>query len=197
MMRQKSKNPFLLLLIISVAGLQPPAVAQHRRWREIRGKPLVEFDWNCASTSAYPSVKLNRIVQTAMKQKDFVGAGTWGDRAFVFDLNGDRKAEYFVPLDCGGTGNCTWGIFSLNPARLLGFVSGQSIYVHRRAGRYPDIITYTHMSASEGILATYSFRKRVYVWLGDEYPTSVGLIPGNNIPVFLKKARAACEKLGY
>jgi hypothetical protein len=125
-----------------------------------------------------------------------VGAATWGDRAFVFDLNGDRRPEYFIPLDCGATGNCTWGVFSLNPVRRLGLLGGQYIYVHRHAHRYPILITYTHMSASEGVIATYRFHRNQYVWLGDEYPTQVGMFSGNDIPAFLKKARAGCEKLG-
>jgi hypothetical protein len=133
-----------------------------------------------------------------MKRERFAGAGTWGDRAFVFDLNGDRKPEYFVPLDCGGTGNCTWGVFGSNPTRILGLLGGQYIYVHKRAGQWPKMITYGHMSAAEGVLATYGFRKRKYVWLGDEYSTDArGGRFGNNVPRFLGKARAGCKNLGY
>src|SRR5262249_12136836 len=32
----------------------PPVIAQNKFWREIKGKPLVKFDGNCASTSTYP-----------------------------------------------------------------------------------------------------------------------------------------------
>ena len=193
----KKRNNLLPVIALLLVGCIYPAIAQNRRWREIRRTPLVQFDWNCSSPAAYPASSLNRIVRSTMKRKDFSGAGAWGDRAFVFDLNSDGKPEYFVPLGCGATGNCTWGVFSRKPARLLGLLGGQYIYVHKCGGRYPDLITYTHMSASEGILATYSFRKSSYVWLGGEYPTSVGMFPGNDIPGFLKKARAACEKLGY
>jgi hypothetical protein len=198
MMSRESKRLLNAILLLSLTVLHAPAVAQNRWWRDVRGKPLVEFDWNCAAPSAYPGVKLDRIVKATMKLEDFVGAGTWGDRAFVFDLDRDRKPEYFVPLDCGATGNCTWGVFALNPTRLMGLLGGQFIYAHSRKGRYPTIITYTHMSAAEGILATYRFRKGRYVWLGDEYPTDVrGGIYGNKVPEFLDKARAACGKLGY
>lgn len=186
--------PFTVLLL--VAGLPSSAVAQSRKWREIKGKPVVEFDWNCALPSAYPGAKLDRVVRAALKRED-VGIKTWADRAFVFDLNGDRQPEYFVPLICGATGNCSWGVFALNPARLLGVLGGEYIYVYKRAGRYPDIITYTHMSVSEGILATYSFRKRSYAWLDDEYPIDVrGGIYGNKMPKFLDKARLGCKSLG-
>jgi len=141
--------------------------------------------------SAYPSAKLNKVVLAALQREDW--GVTWADRAFPFDLNGDGKPEYFVPLGCGGTGNCSWGVFALSPARILGVLGGKFIYVHKRAGHWTDIITYTHMSASEGILATYSFRKKRYVWLGDKYPTNVDTtLTENDIPKFLKKARGGC-----
>jgi hypothetical protein len=203
MMRTKLKKLVPIILLLLTAGLNSSAIAQNRIWSEIKGKPLVQFDWNCASPSVHLGTRLSRIVKATMEKKKFVGAGTWGDRAFIFDLNGDEKLEYFVPLDCGGTGNCTWGVFALNPARLLGLAGGQYIYVHERAGRYPDLITYTHMSAAEGLLATYSFRKKGYVWLGDDYPIGpadrtleIQDVSGNRMPRFLGKARAGCGKLG-
>lgn len=187
----------LIVLVVIAFSLSAGAAAQSRRWREIREKPLVKFDWNCASPAAYPKARLDRIVRATMKRQGFAGVRTPGDRAFIFDLNGDRKPEYFVPLECGATGNCTWGVFGLNPARSLGLVGGQYIYLHVRAGWWPDIITYGHFSASEGHLGTYSFRKRGYAWLGDSYRTEVrGGIYGNKIPSFLERARAACENIG-
>ncbi len=195
---RKSHILLTILVFLTATTGYSPAQVQNRRWRTIKGKPLVVFDWNCSLPSAYPGKALNRIVQATLKQEGFSGVGTWGDRAFVFDLNRDHKPEYFVPLDCGATGNCTWGVFTLKPLKLLGLIGGQYIYVHKRSGRYPDILTYTHMSASEGIISTFSFRKKKYVWLGDEYPTEVrGGIYGNPIPGFLKKARHGCKTLGY
>lgn len=185
------------ILLLIVAGLLVPTVAQNRRWREIRGKRLVKFDWNCASPAAYPKARLERIVSATMKREGFAGGGTYADRAFVFDLNGDRKPEYFVPLICGGTGNCEWGVFGLNPVRGLGFVNGQYIYVHERSGRWPDILIYGHFTVSEGVVSTYSFRKGRYASMGDAYPTEVrGGIYGNRLPGFLSRARAACENIG-
>ena len=191
----QSRTSFLIAAFV-VMSLEFTVVAQSKHWSEIKGKPLVKFDWNCASPSAYPQTKLNRVVKAALR-RHAVGGKTWADRALVFDLNADRKPEYFIPLICGATGNCTWGVFALGPPRLLGIVGGQYVYVHKRAGRWPHLISYTHMSASEGILATYRFRKTQYRWSGDEYPTDVrGGIFGNKVPKFLDKARAACESLG-
>jgi hypothetical protein len=197
-MNKKTNRLLAAIFLLTLTGLHESAAAQGRKWRDVMGTSLVQFDWNCASPLKYPSAKLNRIVKAKMKEEDFVGAGSWGDRAFVFDLDGDRKTEYFVPLDCGATGNCTWGVFALSPMKFMGLLGGQFIYVQRVKGRYPTIITYTHMSAAEGILATYNFRKGRYVWLGDEYPTDArGGIFGNKVPEFLNRARAACEKRGY
>jgi hypothetical protein len=94
------------------------------------------------------------VVQAALK-RDYAGVQAWADRAFAFDLDGDHRSEYFVPLVCGATGNCTWGVFALSPARFLGVVNGEYIYLHKRMGRYPDIVSYGHMSSAEGILSTY------------------------------------------
>src|SRR5918992_1373980 len=126
-MSMKRNKLLAAILLLMLTGSNAVAIAQSRKWREVRGKSLVEFDWNCASPSAYPGAKIDRVVKGTMKEKYFVGAGTWGDRAFVFDLNVDRKPEYFVPLDCGATGNCTWGVFALNPTKLMGFLGGQYI----------------------------------------------------------------------
>lgn len=186
-----------ILALTLVAGLQSPTFSQGRRWREAKSRPPLKFDWNCASPSAYPKARLGHVVRATAKRESIdVEAET--DRAFAFDLNGDRKPEYFVPLVCGATGNCDWGVFALNPARFLGIVNGQYIYVHRVAGRWPDVITYGHFSAAEGSLGTYVFSKGRYASLGDEYPTDVrGGIYGNKIPAFLDRARAACKEVGY
>jgi hypothetical protein len=196
-MHMRSGKLLAAILLLSVAGLHSPAISQSRKWREAKRKPLIKFDWNCASPSAYPKAKLERLVRDSVRRGN-IAVEAEADRAFVFDLNGDRKPEYFVPLVCGAVGNCDWGVYTLNPARFLGIVNGQYIYVHRRAGRWPDVITYGHFTAAEGDMGTYRFRKRQYAQLGDAYHTDVrGGIYGNKIPAFLDRARAACAEVGY
>jgi hypothetical protein len=192
MTKARSKTSLVSLFVMLVAGSILPAFAQNRNWRSVEGRPLVRFNWGCSSTDTFPSA-LKPIVRATMRGKGFEGFGTWGDRAFAFDLNADSKAEYFVPLDCGGSGNCTWGLFSATPARLLGIFVAQHFYVHQRQGLYPDLIVYIHASADEGILKTYRFRGKQYVWLGDKYDTTTGIPPGNDMPEFLKKARPGCK----
>jgi hypothetical protein len=171
-------------------------IAQERQWHEIQGKRLTEFDWNCASPSAYPHRRLDRVVQSARK-RHYAGVAEWADRVFAFDLNGDRRREYFVPLVCGATGNCTWGVFSAGPARLLGIIDGQYLYVFKGTHRWPDLITYTHLNSAEGTLTTYKFGTRHYVSLKGGYHTDVSGLNGKTMPRFLRQARAACEQLGY
>jgi hypothetical protein len=191
----------LLLIIASYFSV----IAQNRGWREIKGKSLVVFDFNCASTSAYPDRKLNRIVRAAVAALD-TGGLRYADRAFAFDLNDDRSPEYFVPLSCGATGNCDWAVFALNPARLLGTINGQYLYVYGSAARWPTLITYGHLSAVEGSLFTYRFRKTRYLQSGTGYPINYryGTFDleiqggsGHRMPRTLERARAGCRTLGY
>jgi hypothetical protein len=185
-----------------VAGLSFPVNAQTREWREVQGHRLVKFSWGCATTSAYPSTKLNRVVKGTMKREQFSGFGTWGDRAFAFDLNGDDRLEYFVPLDCGGTGNCYWGVYALNPTRELGLINGQYLYVHRLNGRWPNVITYGHVTAMEGSLTTYRFTNAHHYVSRSRYPINNGVdyleiqrTTGIEMPAFLKRAKLGCPSI--
>lgn len=189
--------------LILTVGYGSASNAQSRRWRSVRGRPLVKFDWNCASPSAYPEAKLGGLLRALLKRK-YPDRNAQADRAFAFDLNGDRRPEYFVPLVCGATGNCDWGVFALNPARLLGTISGQYVFVHTRPGRWPDVIIYGHLNAAEGTLGTYGFRRGRYVDLGDSYAIGdtnrgsefqQGAL--HDMPKFLDTARAGCEHLGW
>jgi hypothetical protein len=106
-MRKNIGKLMLAGLPLSIVGIHAPALSKSRRRREIRRKPLVQFDWNCASPSAYPKEKPERIVRASAKRES-IAVEAEADRAFAFDLNDDRRAEYFVPLVCGATGNCDW-----------------------------------------------------------------------------------------
>ena len=192
-----------LLIFLIATELIPQTNAQTPTWGNFRGKTMVKFDWSCSTPAAYPSAKLTRVVNLAMKQHGFGDFGSWGDRAFAFDLNGDHRLEFFVPLDCGGTGNCTWGLFALNPARQLGILVGQYLYVHQVDGQWPDLISYSHLSAVEGSLMAYHFSRRSYRSFGPRYPINQGSsdsdIQGdasNKMPAFLMTAKPGCESKG-
>lgn len=193
---------FLMFVLVAGFGLQTSA--QSSRWSDLEHARLVLLDWNCATPAAFPSARLNQIVKRVMKREGFEGFGSYGDRAFAFDLNGDQKPEYFVPLDCGAVGNCAWGVFATNPVRELGLIHAQYIYVHRSAGRWPDLATYAHMSAVEGVVNTYHFRGQHYREFAAPYPINRGEYAldiqggmGRKLPKFLETAKRGCKSVEY
>ena len=204
MTERRDVRRFVLAALILAAGFVSAADAQSRRWRSIRARPLVNFDANCATPSAYPKAKLGGAVRRLLKRKLTDRPDAKGDSAFAFDLNGDHRPEYFVPLFCGAVGNCDWGVFALNPARSLGIINGQYLFVHARRGRWPDIIVYGHITAAEGVLGTYAFKRGRYADLGDVYhvgdegrDSDVWNVPLRKVPSFLDKARAGCKDIEW
>lgn len=194
-MKPTKKRPVVCALLAIAFCL--PAVAQNRYWREIKKKALVKFDWNCASPATLPKASLSRHIEHALKG-EAATTQYYADRAFAYDLNRDGKPEYFVPLSCGGTGNCTFGLFRLNPTRFLGKINGEYVYLHARRGGWPDLITYGHFTAVEGDLFTYSFRRGRYQQLSNSLHTdSRGGIYGKKSPAFLDRARKGCKTVGY
>ena len=134
--------------------------AQSNR-RDVKSKIIMWADFDCMSFT-YPKTKLGRVVKLAIEQEGYSGAKVWGDRAFAFDLNGDRKPEYIIPLTCSVVGNCAWGIFSVNSTRLLGAVHGENVYIRQRVGKWSVLTVYIHNSGMDGFLDTYTFKNRRY-----------------------------------
>jgi len=186
----------LLFILFLFLMLQLSGNAQNLRWPEMRGKKLQTFDWNCSQTKLFPKRSLQRVVYKAIPPDDRGRSGSWGDRAYTLRLISKGSTVYFVPLVCGGTGNCSWRLYTVNPVKCLGEISGQYIYSYQSSKGWPTIITCTHMSASDGILSTYRFRKGRYKWPGDEYPVHYEEWKGNRMPRFLEKARIMCKDYG-
>lgn len=185
----------IIIFTLLASGLSSPGAAQNSHWRGIKGKPLVKFDWNCAAPEMLPKASLSHLIELAFESED--PGPHYADRAFKYDLNRDGKAEYFVPLYCGATGNCTFGLFSLNPPRLLGKINGEYMYLNARTRAWPDLITYAHFTAVEGDLFTYTFRRGRYKELGRPLHTdSRGGIYGKKVPAFLEKASKGCKTVG-
>ena len=190
----------LWLALTSVSSW--PAVAQHRLWRSFDRKRIIKFDWNCAETSWRANHVLADLVQAAFRRNDD-GPRKYGDRAFAFDLDGDQHAELFVPLTCGATGNCGWAVLSARPARLLGVIGGQYVYIHHARHRWPSIITYGHLSVVEGNLTTYRYRKGQYRMFPKNYAINFSDFDldiqggrGHKMPLLLNRARPACSAVG-
>jgi hypothetical protein len=155
----------------------------------------VKFSYECASTELFESAKLKQIVPRILKH--YPNPDDHVNRAFAFDLNGDKLEEYFVPFSCGATGNCDWAVFSGN--KFLGMVNGYEVYVHQERKRWPNIFTYGHLSAAEGTLSTYSFRTR-YERQKKSYPIGdvnrtleIQNVPGRKLPRPFERAKKACS----
>jgi hypothetical protein len=171
--------------------------AQNKRVPETKAKVILWADWDCFSLH-YPKTKLKRVVHAALR-KAGDGVKIWGDRSFAYDLNGDHKPEYFIPLVCGAVGNCVWGAFALNPSRLLGLMNGENIYVRQRVKRWSALTVYTHNSCCDGFLDTYIFRQGKYAKLPGGYYVTASYgrygLPGfkaHPFPRFMETTSSPC-----
>jgi hypothetical protein len=98
-----------LIMPLSVFGKRPKAVAV-----------VAKFGGECQGMPFHHSPRLERFIQRTRQREVSPCNSPFCDGAFVYDLNGDGRSEYFVRLGCGATCNCTWGVFSDSPARLRG-----------------------------------------------------------------------------
>jgi len=149
--------PYLVLLIFVTSLDHAPAWAGGTG---NRGAPV--FDFDCASATQFPAAALHKIVQAALTETKRAGIA-WGDRAVTQDLNGDGRPEYFVPLHCGATGNCTWGVFGTLPTRRLGTVEGGRLQVLYPAAGWAKVVGYSSLGAGQGLKQVFELRVRQYV----------------------------------
>src|SRR5262245_57269917 len=125
-------------------------------------KALV-FDFRCATHAQFPASALAAVVKTALTRLGDVGVKTWGDRAVSQDLNADGQLEYLVPLQCGATGNCTWGVFASGPARHLGNVAGLRVQLVPSVSGWATLLGYSALGAGEGLSQRFEMRGQGYV----------------------------------
>jgi hypothetical protein len=133
-----------------------------------RGAVVARFGGECEG-SPFPSTPrlAGLIHRTKRRLRHEPCDSKFCDGAFSYDLNGDGRKEYFVRLTCGATGNCTWGIFSDHPARLLGVFDAQFFYIHQRNAAWSPLTTYTREGGDECIIATWRNRRRTYVLISE------------------------------
>ena len=187
-----------LLLGSVLVGLSLAVVAnaQNDRWRSFKTQKLITFDFNCARTDSFPNAALGKIVQNAIKPEFRGGPTTYGDQAFATTLQVHGATIYFVPTVCGATGNCTWRLYSIRPTKYLGEINGQYIYTYQSSNGLPTIVTYGHISASEGGLSTYVASKGKYRPLRGEYRIDAQGLNGHPMPKFLEAAKPQCKDYG-
>lgn len=120
------------------------------------------------------------------------GHGGNGERAVAYDLDGDGVKEYFVLLRTMAIGdNCIWGIFALKPARFLGFIFAEHIYLRRRVQGWAALTVSELMSVSDSYYTTFAYRNGKYVRAAGGYETSAYR---SDEPKFVVKVPYLCQR---
>jgi hypothetical protein len=101
---------------------------------------MVALDFGCTSPSLFRKRRREHVALRVIRN-DWSGT-VWANRAFTYDLNGDGRPEYIVPLQCGAVGNCNWGIFTGGPLRLVGNIPAEYLYIRRRTS---DLVCHHHV----------------------------------------------------
>lgn len=149
----------LVLLLVCVAPVTPSRLAERPKTAPV----VAKFGGECEGAHFRRSTRLERLIQKAKRREVSPCETAFCGGAFAYDLNGDGKDEYFVRLGCGATGNCTWGIFSDNPARLRGVFTAWFFYTRRRTGSWSTLSTYTREGGDRGVIATLANRRGRYI----------------------------------
>jgi hypothetical protein len=196
---KKPKSALLLVFFVCLFVFVQPVEAARRkpRWLALKNKPLVTFSWGCATTDALPKRELDRLLDRTLARKKKDGGIEFADRAFRLQLFPKGPEVYFVPLTCGATGNCVWAMFSVSPRKYLGEIHGQYFYTTISGMGWPMIVSYGHISSSQGELRTFEFRNGHYCWIGDSFRTDEENLSGNRPrPSFFENARQLCRDYG-
>ncbi|HEY9435964.1 MAG TPA: hypothetical protein VI260_31280 [Blastocatellia bacterium] len=160
-------------------------------WRTRLNQRFVTFDWNCARAGALDK-RLRAIVARAIPADE---KGRLG-RAMSIRIRTGEAAVLFVPTTCGATGNCGWRLYDSMTYRYLGELGGQFIFAPKNSETWPMLVTYSHMSACDGILSRYEYRRGRYRSLGDDYAVNpCGLIV-TPMPGQLRRAKRLCLEYG-
>ena len=183
--------PIMLSLLVPIGTAprqrhrRPPAVEAHAR-------VVVAVDFGCTSPS--PLFRKRQLERVALRAigKDWWGT-VWANRAFAYDLNGDGRPEYIVPLQCSAVGNCDWGIFTVGPLRLIGNIPGEYLYIRRRTASWAAITTSGHISVSESELRSYAMRGGRYTEVGSRFSEKAE-VPLPRALRFLGTVRPTCSR---
>ena len=123
------------------------------------GHPPIQVSFVCATPRAIPP-DVHAIARKIMATRQDQSVANY-DRAAVVRLGDPPTDVYFIPLSCGATGNCTWGVVASSPGRALGVLDGAVIRFSLGPG-WPAIEAFTHLGAGEGDLETLEYRDEQY-----------------------------------
>ncbi|HET8946705.1 MAG TPA: hypothetical protein VFQ07_06960, partial [Candidatus Polarisedimenticolia bacterium] len=110
------------------------------------------FSFVCATPAVLLPAPVKQIVTQLTRAHKAEGARPWGDRAVSLRLRKDHAPVYFVPLTCGTTGNCTWGVVDSSPAKSLGVFAGAVVQVETAGSGWPSIQVFTSGAGGESRL---------------------------------------------
>jgi hypothetical protein len=176
-----------ILLLVCVALIMPPSASGKRP--EV--SPVVaKFGGECDGIPLLRSPRLERLIKKTRQREVSPCDSPFCNGVFAYDLNGDGRHEYFVRLGCGATGNCTWGIFSDSPARLRGTFTAWFFYIHRRAGGWSALSTYTREGGDQGVIATLANLRGKYIQTSEH--TERGYY-GNPQPFLKRMGMPKCD----
>jgi hypothetical protein len=148
-----------VILLTYVASFMPSAFGTRPKTTPV----VAKFGGECEGAPFRHSTRLESLIQRAKKREVSPCDSAFCGGTFAYDLNGDGKKEFFVRLSCGATGNCTWGVFSDNPARQRGIFTAWFFYIHRRAGSWSALSTYTREGGERGVITTLAYHRGRYV----------------------------------
>ena len=113
------------------------------------------FSFVCATPAVPLPPPVKQIVTQLTRAHQAAGAHPWGDRAVSLRLRSDHAPVYFVPLACGATGSCTWGIVDATPAKSLGVFAGVVVRVETGGSGWPPVQVFTSGADGQSRLETW------------------------------------------
>ncbi len=120
------------------------------------------FELQCAETLTLPA-PIHDLLEERIRREGRLGVANRLDRAVLWDLNGDGAPEFFVPYDCGNSGNCIWGLFEGREFRHLGDLEAFRAYVSTSGnGKWPPIEVCLGAGTDYTWMATYSHHRNRY-----------------------------------
>lgn len=120
----------------------------------------IHISFVCTKQQRLPS-DLHAIVFGLMSKYRDEGVANWGDRAVAVHFRDPNSEIFFVPLSCGATGNCWWGVISSSPARSYGVINGAILQLTSEHG-WPNINVFARIGAGEGTLEVFAFKAGSY-----------------------------------
>jgi hypothetical protein len=160
--------PALLLAALLAAGAPATGVPAAPSTKSSSAKPATPatrakpappprratFSFVCATPAVSFPPKVREVAARLAKEQKSDGGKSWGDRAVALRLRKGDAPTYFVPLACGATGQCSWGIVGATPAKSLGVVSGAVISVETAAPAWPAIQVFSSAGSGQARVDT-------------------------------------------